>query len=92
MFLTIEELQEMKSADIRQIDRDGLVDISQIEIDRSQSTDCRIKSYIEQTRNPFFVKSGEYVLQFQYSDEDRDMNDCMAEYLSKMAKIHFRGQ
>lgn len=92
MLPTIEELQEMRSADIRQIDRDGLVDISQIEIDRNQSTESRIRSYLEQTRNPFFLKSGEYVLQFQYSDKDRDMNDCMVEYLSKMAKIHFHGQ
>lgn len=88
MLPTIEELQEMKSADIRQIDRGELVDISQIKIDRNQSTECRIKSYLEQTCNPFFLRSGEYVLQFQYSDKDRDMNDCMVGYLSKMAKIH----
>lgn len=92
MLPKIEELQEMQSADIRQIDRDRLADISQIEIDRNQSTECRVRSYLEQTRNPFFVRSGEYVLQFQYSDKDRDINHCMMEYLSNMAKIHIHGQ
>ena len=89
MLPTIEELNEMRKADIRQVDRDALTDISQIKIDRNRSTEHRIKSYMEQTGNPFFVRSGEYVLQFRYSDRDRDLNDCMLEYLSKMAKIHY---
>ena len=89
MLPTVEELQEMKAADIRKIDREGLANISQIEIDRNWSMERRLRSYLEQTRNPYFIKNGDYVLQFQYSDEDRDMNDCMVEYLSRMAKIHY---
>ena len=74
--MTIEELQRMKQADI-----------DSIEIDRSKSVPARIRSYLEQVKNPFLVKSGEYILKFSYADCDKDMDDRMVEYVSRMSKI-----
>ena len=50
--MTIEELQRMKQADIMQADREQLADIDSIEIDRSKSVPARIRSYLEQVKNP----------------------------------------
>ena len=75
--ITIEELQRMKDADIMQADRDQLVDINSIEIDKSKSVESRIRTYLEQAGNPFLVKA----------DCDKDMDDRMVEYVSKMSKI-----
>lgn len=85
--ITIEELQRMKDADIMQADRDQLVDINSIEIDKSKSVESRIRTYLEQAGNPFLVKAGEYILKFTYADCDKDMDDRMVEYVSKMSKI-----
>ena len=85
--ITIEELQRMKDADIMQADRDQLVDINSIEIDKSKSVESRIRTYLEQAGNPFLVKAGEYILKFSYADCDKDMDDRMVEYVSKMSKI-----
>ncbi len=85
--MTIEELQRMKQADIMQADREQLADIDSIEIDRSKSVPARIRGYLEQVKNPFLVKSGEYILKFSYADCDKDMDDRMGEYVSRMSKI-----
>ena len=87
MLPTIEELQEMKEMDIMQADREQLADICSLEIDKSKPLDSRIRSYLEQVHNPFLVKAGEYVLKFKYMDCDKDMDDRMVEYVTKMTKI-----
>ncbi|MCI9071227.1 MAG: hypothetical protein HFH80_00175 [Lachnospiraceae bacterium] len=85
--ITIEELQRMKEADIMQADRDQLVDINSIEIDKNRSVESRIRNYLEQVGNPFLVKTGEYILKFTFADCDKDMDDRMVEYVSRMSKI-----
>ncbi len=87
MIPTIEELQQMKETDIREIDISQLKDISEIQIDKKQSPDSRIRKYLEQVHNPYFIRSGEYVLKFKYSDNGRSIDDCLAEYVSKLTKI-----
>ena len=44
---TVEKLQEMKIADIMEIDREELVDIMQIQIDEKKPIEERIRDYIE---------------------------------------------
>lgn len=85
--MTIEELQRMKQADIMQADREQLTDIDSIEIDKSKSVETRIRAYLEQVKNPFLVKAGEYILKFSYADCDKDMDDRMVEYVTRMSKI-----
>lgn len=86
--MTIEELQAMKKMDIMQADREQLADINRIEIDKSKPVETRVKNFLEQVHNPFLVKSGDYIIKFTYADCDKDMDDRMVEYVSRMAKIH----
>ena len=53
---TVEKLQEMKIADIMEIDRKELVDIMQIEINEKKPIEERIRDYIEQVGNPLYRK------------------------------------
>ena len=85
---TVEKLQEMKIADIMEIDREELVDIMQIQIDEKKPIEERIRDYIEQVGNPYIVKVGEYVVQFKYMDCKKSMEQKMKEYLVNMASIH----
>jgi len=84
MLPTAEELQRMKEADIRLADKAQIKDIGEIQIDEKQPAESRMNSYLEQVQNPFLVKSGEYLLKFQYANTDKTFNDCMLEYVSKM--------
>ena len=87
--MTMEELQKMRDADIMEADRAQLADISDLKIDREEPVENRIRSYLEQTGNPFLVKSGEYILKFSYGEKEKDMNDRMAEYVERIARIHW---
>ncbi len=89
MGMTMAELQKMRDADIMEADRAQLADISDLKIDREEPVESRIRSYLEQTGNPFLVKSGEYILKFSYGEKEKDMNDRMAEYVERIARIHW---
>lgn len=85
----MEALQDMKNMDIMQVDREQLIDIGDIRIDSGKTAKGRLQDYMEQVHNPFFVKSGEYILKFQYADSGRSMEELMMEYVSKMARIRY---
>ncbi len=87
--LTEQELQAMQEMDIFEIDRNQLVDIDEIRIDESAPVEQRIQSFLSQAGNPYFVKSGEYVLKFQYAKDGKTVDECMVDYASKLAKIRF---
>lgn len=51
-------LQELKRVNIKEVNPDELVDISEIEIDTKQSVQKRVKEYVEQVHNPYLVRVG----------------------------------
>lgn len=87
--LTMEELKVMQETDIMQADRDALVDISSIHIDRTKCVESRVREYMEQVMNPFLVRCGDYVVKFGYADTEKGMDERMVEYVSKMAQIKY---
>ena len=79
----------MSNVDIMQADRDVLVDLRDIHIDSEKPVESKIKEYMEQVRNPFLVKYGDYVIKLSYADTEKSMDDRMREYVAKMAKIKY---
>lgn len=79
----------MRDADIMQADRDALVDIRDIRIDSGKPVETKIREYMEQVRNPFLVKYGDYIIKLSYSDTEKSMDDRMKEYVAKMAHIKY---
>ena len=79
-------LQELKRVNIKEVNPDELVDISEIEIDTKQSVQKRVKEYVEQVHNPYLVRVGEYVVKIGYSDCEETLNDRMKQYISKIAE------
>ena len=89
MFLDGKTLQELKRVDIKEVNPDELVDISEIEIDTKQSVQKRVKEYVEQVHNPYLVRVGEYVVKIGYSDCKETLNDRMKQYISKIAETRY---
>ena len=83
MLLDGKTLQELKRVNIKEVNPDELVDISEIEIDTKQSVQKRVKEYVEQVHNPYLVRVGEYVVKIGYSDCEETLNDRMKQYISK---------
>ena len=82
-------LQELKRANIKEVNPDALVDISEIEINTKQSVQKRLEEYVEQVHNPYLVRVGEYVVKIGYSDCKETLNDRMKQYISKIAETKY---
>ena len=79
----------MRDVDIMQADRDALVDIRDNHIDSGKPVEIKLREYMEQVRNPFLVKYGDYIIKLSYADTEKSMDDRMKEYVAKMAQIKY---
>ena len=63
---------------------DSLVDIRDVKIDRSMSVEDRMKSYVEQIKNPYMFKVGNTVVRVSYANTQATINDNFASLLASM--------
>lgn len=63
---------------------DSLVDIRDVKIDRSMSVEDRMKSYVEQIKNPYMFKVGNTVVRVSYANTQATINDNFANLLASM--------
>lgn len=75
MGLTIEKLREMQQMNIMDLDRGQLANAKDIVIDTEQCVESRIRSFVEQTKNPFAQNVGNYILQVGFAEETEESID-----------------
>lgn len=63
---------------------DSLVDIRDVKIDRSMSVEDRLKSYVEQIKNPYMFKVGNTVVRVSYANTQATINDNFVNLLASM--------
>ena len=63
---------------------DSLVDIRDVKIDRSMSVEDRMKSYVEQIKNPYMFKVGNTVVRVSYANTQATINDNSVNLLASM--------
>lgn len=63
---------------------DSLVDIRDVKIDRSMSVEDRMKSYVEQIKNPYMFKVGNTVVRISYANTQATINDNFVNLLASM--------
>lgn len=63
---------------------DSLVDIRDVKIDRSMSAEDRMKSYVEQIKNPYMFKVGNTVVRVSYANTQATINDNFVNLLASM--------
>ena len=63
---------------------DSLVDIRDVRIDRSMSAEDRMKSYVEQIKNPYMFKVGNTVVRVSYANTQATINDNFVNLLASM--------
>jgi len=83
MGLSIEELNRMRSINIMDLKREELSNAEDIVIDTEKSVVSRIKSFMEQTKNPFAQNVGEYILQIGFMEGTEDLIDDRMILLTK---------
>lgn len=83
--MTAEELEKLKNVDIRDIDRDSLVDINTIKIDEREPVEKRICSFVEQVKNPYCFKVGGIVVKVGFNPQgptfEEQFNNMIAGFM-----------
>ena len=62
----------------------SLVDIRDLRIDRSLPMEERMKSYVEQIKNPYMFKVGNTIVRVSYANTQRTMNDNFVSMIAAM--------
>ncbi len=75
MGISMEELNRMRNMDIMDLRREDLSNAEDIVIDTGKSVESRIRSFLEQTKNPYAQNVGEYILQVGFMEGAEDLID-----------------
>ncbi len=79
-------MENIKNLNIQTIQPDELADIEKIEIDKNLPVKERIKEFVRQIKNPYFFRCGKFIVQVEYSDTDKSINDCLKEFIDSQIK------
>ena len=63
---------------------ESLVDIRDVKIDRSKPVEERMKSYVEQIKNPYLFKVGNAIVRVSYANTQATINDNFVNLLASM--------
>lgn len=74
-------IDDMKAIDVRTVDPETLVDIRDVEIDQSLPQEERIRSYVQQIRNPYVFKCGEVIVKTVFAESGPSLDECLERYL-----------
>lgn len=81
MTYTEEQLEIFRRTDIHTVNRDELVDISMVYIDTALPRQERMESYIEQIKNPYCFKCGQFAVKVSFAEDSMSLQDRLVEHL-----------
>ncbi len=61
-----------------------LVDIRDVVIDKSLTLEERVRSYVEQIKDPYCFKVGDVVVRVSYADKDKSLTDSFTSMIASM--------
>ena len=61
-----------------------LVDIRDVVIDKSLPLEERVRSYVEQIKDPYCFKVGDVVVRESYADKDKSLTDSFTSMIASM--------
>lgn len=73
-------LEEMRSVDVRTVDRDSLVDVTQVHIDEDLSKEERLKEFVRQVKNPYCFRVGNVVVKNVYSSDGVSLRERFEQF------------
>ncbi len=78
------DMEEMKNVDIRTVDRESLVDISDVHINRKLPREERMADFIRQIKNPYCYRWGKAVVKVGFTDTEVTLEDRLEHYLKTL--------
>lgn len=73
-------LEEMRSVDVRTVDRDQLVDVTRIRIDEGLPEEERVREFVRQVKNPYCFRVGNVVVKNVYSNDGVSLRERFEQF------------
>lgn len=81
-----EQLEQMKKVDIAKVDKDSLVDITDIYLDEKLGQVERVERFIAQVKNPYAFRVGNVAVKVEYTPGGPPLSKCLESYLTAIRK------
>ena len=65
-------------AETKNIENSMLTDISTIKVNPKDSVEKKTKDFIEQIKNPYSFKCGEYEVNVEFAETNKKLKDCLS--------------
>ena len=85
--MTVENLKLLREIPVNDINKNDLVDISSVAINKHTSKDTAFLSFLDQVKNSYCFKCGEIVVKLQFSENGRTLQECMADAITMQNEI-----
>lgn len=79
--MTAKELDALKGVDIRTLEKEALVDIREVEVDRSLSLEERKRAYLEAVGNPYAVRVGDMKVRVRFTEDGGSFEEAFENML-----------
>ncbi len=73
-------IDEMKAVDVRTVDPETLVDVTEIVIDESLSKEERAAEFVRQVKNPYCFRVGNMVVKNVYSNDGVSLRERFEQF------------
>lgn len=78
------QLETLKRVDITTIDRQSLVDITDIQIDSTLPTEQKLQSYLQQVKNPYCFRCGDTPVKIRFVSERKTLAQSLGDYFASL--------
>ena len=79
--MTAKELDALKDVDIQTVEKEALVDIREVEVDRSLSLEERKRAYLEAVGNPYAVRVGDMKVRVRFAEDGASFEEVFENML-----------
>ena len=79
--ITMEQLEAMKSVDIRTVDKSTLVDVRGFGFNSDLSQRERMEESLERVKNPYCFRCGDLAVKVEFTEDGPDLSDLLVDFL-----------
>ncbi|MBS6212587.1 MAG: hypothetical protein KH812_21360 [Proteus hauseri] len=78
------DFEALRQVDVRTVDPDTLVDIKELDIDKTLPREQRMAEFVRQVKNPYCFKVGKVAVSVGYSGDGLNFEQRMEHYLQTL--------
>ncbi len=79
------QINEMRNLDVTKVDREDLVDIQEVTVNKNLKQSQRLVDFVRQIKNPYCYRHGEYIVKIGFEDTEVTLTERLKELILKTA-------